>query len=330
MATPTIKRGDLDPVQLTLLADLNKNSPPIFGVNEEFMRQMCIFAGSQPLRDLSGYPPDLISESFDGRKIFDTRSQGDASPSRWKPKVWSTFMNEHAIWESNQRASNFSRTYTITLENESELLFQYQADDRMWVNLNGKQIIDYGSFRPSQQIGSIKQTVAAGTHTLDIKGYNTRGPGGIAMVITLIREFKQNKAVPQIVPPPTSQYVVRVVSGVEKVYIRKRAEDCGPDEDRFEEIEIGSYQTLSSGGGDATGSQFEDTYLYYGRPILPGSKCDGSVDDTDSFWWDSDPTIETPPSLNLVRDKFGKPVQPGQIRSEPDEDLPPITERGCG
>jgi hypothetical protein len=234
-------------------------------------------------------------------------------------------MNSHAVWESNQRAGSFVRTYSIVLENESELLFQYQSDDRMWVTLDGKQIIDQSGFRPTTQIGSVKQTLSAGTHTIALKGYNGRGPGGLALVITLIREFTtNNKAVPQIVSPPTSRYVVR--NGT--VYIRKRAEDCGPDEDRWEEIEIGSYETLSAGG--STGSQFEDTYLYYGRPILPGSKCDGSVDDTDSFWWDSDPTIETPPSLNLVRDKFGKPVQPGQIRSEPDEDLPPITERGCG
>jgi len=44
------------------------------------------------------------------------------------------------------------------------------------------------------------------------------------------------------------------------LYIYRQAEDCGPDEDRFEEVLIGKVRDIAKG-----------TYAYYGRTIVRGS-----------------------------------------------------------
>lgn len=325
---PTITNGDLDPATLSLVADFERSSPPILGINEEFIRTMCSFAGSQPVGAVDPYLSAFITESFDGRILFDTRqqsSQGEA-PSSYRAGTWSTFMNSHAIWEPNQRAQNFVRTYNINLEEDSEILLRYQVDDQMWVTIDGKQVIADGPrFRPESQIGAIKITLQKGNHTIGIRGLNWRGPGGLALVIHLIRELKK-KVIPQIVSPSTSRYVVK--DGI--VYIRKRAQDCGPDEDRTEDIEIGSYDILA---GDSRNNLVTDSYLYYGRPILPGSRCSGSVDDTDINWWDIDPREESFPT-NTYIDSSGRTLPRDLDPYGPDgdsmDDPPPITDRGCG
>jgi len=50
----------------------------------------------------------------------------------------------------------------------------------------------------------------------------------------------------------------------EDLYIYRRAEDCGPDENRFEEVLVGKVRDVATG-----------TYAYYGRPVRSGSAATG-------------------------------------------------------
>lgn len=70
---------------------------------------------------------------------------------------------------------------------------------------------------------------------------------------------------------PNPYQLVRDIVGVsyyvkgEDVYLRRRALDCGPDENRFEEVLLGKVKDIASG-----------TYAYYGRTIISGSYGTGS------------------------------------------------------
>lgn len=329
---PTITNGDLDPATLTVVADIEKNDPRAIGINEDFLREMCIFAGSNPLpveeADPALYGKKVTAE-FDNLIIYDTRNQPGTYPSVY-PKDWSTFMDEHAIWHSNQKQrGDFSITHDFTLQKTSEFLLKYQADDNLKIIIDGRQYVDYGGFRPSTQIGSTKVTLEKGNHSMTLKGFNLRGPGGIAVVAYLIREFENvsNKVVTRIPSPSTSKYIVRN----ETIYIRKRAADCGPDEDRTEDIEIGSIQSIN-GGNNISYKFLTDSFRYYGKPIVPGSYCsDGGSIGADDFWWDVDPREDAPDKIYLtlrnptpinVNDPYG-------LDGDGIDDLPPITDRGC-
>ena len=50
----------------------------------------------------------------------------------------------------------------------------------------------------------------------------------------------------------------------EDLYIYRRAENCGPDENRFEEVLLGKVRDVATG-----------TYAYYGRPVRSGSAATG-------------------------------------------------------
>ena len=323
---PTIIEGGMDPATLSLVADFERISPPVLGINEDFMMEMCRFAGGEPLGTVDEYLGDYISESFNEKIIFNTRDQSsqDEIPVTLSGP-WSSFMNSYAIWDS-ARSRTFERNYTINLDKKSELLLRYQVDDQMWVTIDGKQIVEFVGFRPTTQIGATKVLLEAGSHTLNLKAWNRRGPSGVALLVHLIRELtEKEKIIPQIISPPTSRYVVRN----ETVYIRKIAPDCGPDEDRTEDIEIGSIETLA---GNAVNNLITDSYRYYGRPILPGSRCAGSVDANDTFWWDTDPREESFPNP-VYYDTNGKPQSLTDDPYGPDpfpiNDPPPITDRGC-
>jgi len=70
---------------------------------------------------------------------------------------------------------------------------------------------------------------------------------------------------------PNPYTLVRDVVGVsyyvrgDDVYLRRRAQDCGPDENRFEEVLLGKVKDIATG-----------TYAYYGRTVISGSYGTGS------------------------------------------------------
>ena len=62
----------------------------------------------------------------------------------------------------------------------------------------------------------------------------------------------------------------------EDLYIYRRAENCGPDENRFEEVLVGKVRDVATG-----------TYAYYGRPVRSGSTATGGGGDNGSGGSDS-------------------------------------------
>jgi hypothetical protein len=78
-------------------------------------------------------------------------------------------------------------------------------------------------------------------------------------------EFDPRTGLPNPFPPlirdVTAEYYF--VRG-EDLYIYRRAENCGPDENRFEEVLVGKVRDVATG-----------TYAYYGRIIRPGSAATG-------------------------------------------------------
>ena len=74
-------------------------------------------------------------------------------------------------------------------------------------------------------------------------------------------EFDPRTGLPQPFPPlirdiTAEAYFVRG----EDLYIYRRAENCGPDEDRYEEVLVGKVRDIATG-----------TYAYYGRIVRSGS-----------------------------------------------------------
>lgn len=74
-------------------------------------------------------------------------------------------------------------------------------------------------------------------------------------------EFDPRTGLPKPFPPLVRDITAEAyfVRG-EDLYIYRQAEDCGPDEDRFEEVLIGKVRDIAKG-----------TYAYYGRTIIRGS-----------------------------------------------------------
>ena len=74
-------------------------------------------------------------------------------------------------------------------------------------------------------------------------------------------EFDPRTGLPKPFPPlirdvTAEAYFVRG----EDLYIYRRAENCGPDEDRYEEVLVGKVRDVAAG-----------TYAYYGRIVRSGS-----------------------------------------------------------
>jgi len=74
-------------------------------------------------------------------------------------------------------------------------------------------------------------------------------------------EFDPRTGLPKPFPPlirdiTAEAYFVRG----EDLYIYRQAEDCGPDEDRYEEVLVGKVRDVATG-----------TYAYYGRIVRSGS-----------------------------------------------------------
>lgn len=74
-------------------------------------------------------------------------------------------------------------------------------------------------------------------------------------------EFDPRTGLPSPLPPLVRDITAEAyfVRG-DDLYIYRQAEDCGPDEDRFEEVLIGKVRDIAKG-----------TYAYYGRTVRPGS-----------------------------------------------------------
>ena len=74
-------------------------------------------------------------------------------------------------------------------------------------------------------------------------------------------EFDPRTGLPSPLPPLVRDITAEAyfVRG-DDLYIYRPAEDCGPDENRFEEVLIGKVRDIAKG-----------TYAYYGRTVRPGS-----------------------------------------------------------
>ena len=106
-------------------------------------------------------------------------------------------------------------------------------------------------------------------------------------------EFDPRTGLPKPFPP-----LIRDITGEayfvrgEDLYIYRQAEDCGPDEDRFEEVLIGKVRDIAKG-----------TYAYYGRIVVRGSvgTGGGGSDGSGSSYspgWSPSPAPATPGGLN--------------------------------
>jgi hypothetical protein len=305
--TPTVTSGDTDPVTLSLLEDFKRNDPRVFGINLEFLNEMCIYCSSVP-KEVETPSEEDIQRALENNAKFDLVSQGESRSSN-SPTVWSQFMLDNAVWTANPRDEEYIKDFQFNSEVDGDYLIQYQIDDFLTVNIDGRQVIDARRiFRPSQQIQTATVRLTEGLHTISIKGTNTQGPGGVAFKMFLLKDYSSASGSFKL--NNNEKYVVK--NG--EVYIRRDAPDCGPNENRVEDIFVANVNDIDP--------LTIRTYQFYGRPVLPGSHCDGSVDSTDLAWWDFDIQEITFPS-NVS-------VETGDIDGDGIDAKPAITDRGCG
>lgn len=308
--------------------------------NGEISAYEAIHSGSSamPLMD----PKTIIvtEGAFESKVVFDLVSEGENRVTLGRP--WSSYMNENAVWGSSIRDRNFTREYTINSEKTGDYVFRYQCDDQITIIVDGKEIVkERGNFRPQHQIGAKTIRLSKGSHQIKVIGENFRGPGGMALKIYVIALYDDLEDLVNLQNPanPTNsttiplskieKYIVRD----DKIYIRKEAQDCGPTENRTEDLEVGSYVNILGPGVTDRDFTFAGTYLYYGRPILPGSHCSGSLDPTDIEWWDFDATETSVPTgkvkiANGTEVDVTAPTIYGWDGDGVDEP-PAITDRGC-
>ena len=117
-------------------------------------------------------------------------------------------------------------------------------------------------------------------------------------------EFDPRTGLPQPFPPlirdiTAEAYFVRG----EDLYIYRRAENCGPDEDRYEEVFVGKVRDIATG-----------TYAYYGRIVRSGSVGTGGGGTDGSGGGSGGGGFQgyiTDGSGNVVRDGGGNPITGG-------------------
>ena len=99
-------------------------------------------------------------------------------------------------------------------------------------------------------------------------------------------EFDKRTGLPSPLPPLVRDITAEAyfVRG-EDLYIYRRAENCGPDENRFEEVLIGKVRDIATG-----------TYAYYGRIVRSGRVGTGGGGDNGSGGSDSYGYSPGPPS----------------------------------
>jgi len=302
--------------------------------NGEILAYEAIHSGSSamPLMD----PKTIIvtEGAFESKVVFDLVSEGENRVTLGSP--WSSYMNENAVWGSSIRDRNFTREYTFTNEKSGDYVFKYQCDDQITIIVDGREIVkERGNFRPQHQIGVKTIRLLKGSHQIKVIGENFRGPGGMALKIYVIASYDDI----QLTIDPTNNSTVPLTKSEKfvvkdgKIYIRKEAQDCGPNDNRTEDVEIGDWENILSPGSDSGDSIARGTYLYYGRPILPGSHCSGSLSPTDLEWWDFDPREESVPTgkVKLSNGTEVSVTEPTIYGYDGDGiDSPPvITDRGC-
>lgn len=305
--TPTVVSGDTDPVTLALLEDFKRNDPRVFGINTEFLDEMCIYCSSVP-KEVRQASEEDIQRALENSAKFDLVSQGESRSSN-NPTVWSQFMLDNAVWTSTPTDKEYTKDFQFNSEVDGDYLIQYQIDDFLTVVIDGREIIDAKRiFRPSQQIQTATVRLSEGIHTISIKAVNTQGPGGVAFKMFLLKDYSFESSSFKL--SNNEKYVVRD----SKVYIRRDAPDCGPTENRIEDIFVANVDDINP--------LTIGTYQFYGRPVLPGSHCDGSVDSTDLAWWDFDIQEVTFPS-NVS-------IETGDLDGDGIDAKPAISDRGCG
>jgi hypothetical protein len=124
--------------------------------------------------------------------------------------AWGSFLNTYGVW--NNSVNYVDNTYNLVVSSTSTYTVIMSTDNYGYVDIDGATVLSSSSYTTTTQ-GSV--SLSAGTHTLRIRGYNTGGPGGIAVVVELATSFAGSllNAPPPVaaIAPGTSGYYVYVL-----------------------------------------------------------------------------------------------------------------------
>jgi len=112
---------------------------------------------------------------------FNTRDAA-ASPAVYPQfnSAYCTFLNTYGVWENPTSAAVFDRTYTVNFPVTGTYQFTAAADNGATFYIDGVERFYTDSFTNPFYIGL---EIPAGDHTIRIYGYNSGGPGAVAMTI---------------------------------------------------------------------------------------------------------------------------------------------------
>lgn len=123
--------------------------------------------------------------------------------------AWCSFLNTYGVW--NYSVNYVDNTYNLVVPSTASYTVIMSTDNYGYVDIDGATVLSSSSFTTTTQ-GSV--SLSAGTHTLRIRGYNTGGPGGIAVLIEVATAFagSLSNAPPPVaaIAPGTSGYYVYV------------------------------------------------------------------------------------------------------------------------
>lgn len=117
--------------------------------------------------------------------VFNSRNPPAQGPAVYPitDGAWSSFLNANAVWESNAYASTFTRTYTLNFPVTGWYYWRGQCDNSAQFRFDGNVVLTSTNYSGAYSETFVYAT--AGTHTVELNGINTGGPGGIALTIDM-------------------------------------------------------------------------------------------------------------------------------------------------
>jgi len=133
-------------------------------------------------------PQDIRTTDATRTLIFNARDQADTTAHT--NGSWGAFQNAHACWEVNIGATNFNRSYTITVPQSGDnfIEFEHSVDDDVQVFIDGAQVFTDGASFRTQKLTRVTG-ITPGNHTLSWTAQNGvgpsggSGPGGLALLV---------------------------------------------------------------------------------------------------------------------------------------------------
>jgi hypothetical protein len=154
-----------------------------------FQQLFYITAGTHSIRvvGLNTGGPGSMGLTISGgtnATVFNTRTAVTSPPAY--PSTYpgySTFQNEFGVWEADQGAPSFDRTYSVSFPFTGSYTFQLSVDNYASLYLDDQLILQstdtFASIPTNTTI-----TVSPGSHTIRLNCSNYGGPGSVALLVT--------------------------------------------------------------------------------------------------------------------------------------------------